>query len=1240
MRERTMSRYSVLFCGAVLLAALALTVRLPAAEPDAEARQILEATGVQGGLVVHLGCGDGKLTTALRVNDRYLVHGLDRSVAKVRGAREHIRSVDAYGPVSVARLTGDRLPYAENLVNLIVAEAPGPVSEDEMLRVLAPGGVAHVKRGGKWVTTPKAWPEEIDEWGHHSHGADGNPVAYDTVVGPPKHYQWLAGPLWFRSHDTDSTISAVVTSGGRIFYIVDEAPTSLPGDHPLPDKWSLAARDAFNGTLLWKRPIEHWGWREWKDTWFTDRPDNLPVNLPMRLVASGDRVYATLGYHAPVSQLNAATGETLQTYTGTDDTREILLHEGTLVLSVFRDGRLKVVAVDAENGRVAWETEKTYLGSSQEYFPQWRRRGEDPAPGVDPILNPATDGKAVAFIDGTDLVCLDYSSGAERWRMKVEEKLPASSTGALIVTDGVVLHGKRDELIALSAETGEKLWSQPKRDIGWLWFQWKDVFVIDGLVWTWSADLESMPYEQRGKQARSQWPASFDAYELHTGEVKQRVPMGNIFRVEHHHRCYRNKATPRFLIASRRGSEFIDLQGGKHIVDNWVRGACHLGQIPANGLHYAPPHPCMCYSNEKLNGFNALAPALESEIVGEPVLERGPAYGKIGRSPEATLSDWPTFRGNTLRSGSGGAIVPAELRTQWAAPAGSRLSAPVAVGDTVYVSAVDEHHILALSAEDGKKRWEFAAGGRVDTPPTYHRGALLFGSADGWVYCLRASDGELVWRFRAGPTDRLIGAFGQLESAWPVHGSVLVQDDLAYFAAGRSSHLDGGIFACAVEAATGLLVHQTKLEGPERDSENIENNFNPPQGALTDVWQSDGERLYMRNNAFNADLSPAAGAGTRVICPAGLLDDTYFKRAPQRLPRGANWGRLLVHDDSSVYLTRMFDSLQCIVPENFFTPGAEGYLLASQPLHQHSQVRVATSPSLNPQEKPLTVEAWVKAEAPDGAIAARGGINHGYALVLAGGKPQFTIRVTDAPYSVTADESVLGRWVHLAGVLTEEKELQVYIDGKLAASVEVPSLLIASPGQAMEVGADAGTGAGEYESPYSFTGLIDEVRLYHRALTGAELNARQSDPEGPASDEALALYFAFDDGTSADASGNENDGILEGTVAAEGKVGGALRFVGGLGAAWSHRVPVRVRALVATGGRLFAAGPPDVIDPDDPLGAFEGRLGGMLWVYAAGTGEKLGEYDLDSPPEFNGMAAAGERLFICTTDGRVVCMGG
>ncbi len=43
-------------------------VKAPPIDHAALAREILDATGVRGGLVVHLGCGDGKLAAALRAN--------------------------------------------------------------------------------------------------------------------------------------------------------------------------------------------------------------------------------------------------------------------------------------------------------------------------------------------------------------------------------------------------------------------------------------------------------------------------------------------------------------------------------------------------------------------------------------------------------------------------------------------------------------------------------------------------------------------------------------------------------------------------------------------------------------------------------------------------------------------------------------------------------------------------------------------------------------------------------------------------------------------------------------------------------------------------------------------------------------------------------------------------------------------------------------------------------------------
>jgi len=122
----------------------------------AEPVELVEESGIKGGLVVHVGCGDGKLTAGLRVNDSYLVHGLDTDAKNVAKAREHIHSKGLYGPVSVDVFDGKGLPYVDNLVNLIVADALSGVTMKEVMRVLAPRGVAYVN-GKKTVPTTAWW---------------------------------------------------------------------------------------------------------------------------------------------------------------------------------------------------------------------------------------------------------------------------------------------------------------------------------------------------------------------------------------------------------------------------------------------------------------------------------------------------------------------------------------------------------------------------------------------------------------------------------------------------------------------------------------------------------------------------------------------------------------------------------------------------------------------------------------------------------------------------------------------------------------------------------------------------------------------------------------------------------------------------------------------------------------------------------------------------------------------------
>lgn len=64
------------------------------------------------------------------------------------------------------------------------------------------------------------------------------------------------------------------------------------------------------------------------------RGQHAPAALPRRLVAEGSRVFVTLGYGAPVTALDAATGSVLNTYPATADAQEIILADEKLYVVI------------------------------------------------------------------------------------------------------------------------------------------------------------------------------------------------------------------------------------------------------------------------------------------------------------------------------------------------------------------------------------------------------------------------------------------------------------------------------------------------------------------------------------------------------------------------------------------------------------------------------------------------------------------------------------------------------------------------------------------------------------------------------------------------------------------------------------------------------------------------------------------------------------------------------------------
>ncbi|MHC4694829.1 MAG: outer membrane protein assembly factor BamB family protein, partial [Planctomycetota bacterium] len=434
-----------------------------------------------------------------------------------------------------------------------------------------------------------------------------------------------------------------------------------------------------------------------------------------------------------------------------------------------------------------------------------------------------------------------------------------------------------------------------------------DLFVANGKVWS-------------GILAWGKQPGITRVYDLHTGEVvATRSPDQKTYTLGFGHtRCYRHKATTKYVIHGRAGVEFLDMNADRVIADHWVRGACQYGIIPCNGLVYAPTHPCACYVTAKLSGFNALAgsrhPAPEAKSQKSARLEKGPVYSEVIRSrrrndahvDRKSEKQWPTYRGDNARSGAAGFSLSPRLEPKWEKALPGPLTAIVAAGERLFVAQRDAHTVHALKADDGTRLWSYTVGGRVDSPPTIEKDLVYFGSADGWIYCLRAEDGKLAWRFQIAPESRQVFSYGQLESAWPVHGSVLVCKGpeggdrlVAYAAAGRSSYVDGGVYLYGVNALTGELVTERRIDHRDpktgQEPQKVIRGTNMP-GAMPDVLSTDSTSLFMRHQRFNLDGRTLEPDIDHLYSSAGFLDDTWWHRTYLQIGRDMSsgyggWGR-------------------------------------------------------------------------------------------------------------------------------------------------------------------------------------------------------------------------------------------------------------------------------------------------------------------------------------------------------------
>lgn len=801
-----------------------------------------ELTRTHGGLVVQLGAGQLDTARALSETGRFLVHILDADDQSVSASRETLQKDARYGMVWAEPL-GKKplLPYAENIVNLVnVLDANG-ISVEEIFRVLTPEGKAvfqkadsissdvlekagftHITKTENSLMATKPWPAEMDVWSHPRHDANGNAVSQDTLVGPPDRVRWIAAAT--------SEVEGLVAAGGRNFY------------------GGVLARDSFNGLRLW-----HFDPASGK----TNDPDYklrpLSRNLG-RPVASAKFLFAVS--KGKLVALNAATGELVREFPDLEKPNEIITHREMVVASDEKSIR----AYSTETGKELWSYEAAE--------PRNVIAGNDIVTMVHGRPKRGEKSEAVA---------LDLYSGELKWKGEfpwLDKVTRTVMHGKQLAYEVSTLsdHDDGNAIHIVSNETGVPSWDKAFAPGMNHQRQARAMFLNDD-VWI----LHGGKLNTADKENMTRQPVQVSALDTKTGETKKSHDAG----LTH---CFPPVATPRFVIAGE--LDMTDIETGDVLANRITKANCSRenGWVPANGLVYTTPKHCTCWP--MLRGFVAMAakPSDENHASNLPLekLSFPVKKGSAVIDPEAAApaeTDWPLYRNDRWRSGSTPFAGPESLNEKWStsvasalevaslnkAPAGAILhdwkenpfikgpvSAPVIANGRVFVSRPDAHQVVALSADTGEEIWRFTSEGRVDTPPSIHKGLAIFGNNAGYVHALRADTGELVWKMQAAPIDERIVAYGQVESAYPVPGSVLIMDDLAYFSAGRQPFADGGVLVFAIDPMTGEKKWVTRVDTlPQKGYyENSGLEFDP-----VDIMHVEGDRLAMSRWLLKMDGS-------------------------------------------------------------------------------------------------------------------------------------------------------------------------------------------------------------------------------------------------------------------------------------------------------------------------------------------------------------------------------------------------
>ena len=398
--------------------------------------------------------------------------------------------------------------------------------------------------------------------------------------------------------------------------------------------------------------------------------------------------------------------------------------------------------------------------------------------------------------------------------------------------------------------------------------------------------------------------------------------------------------------------------------------------------------------------------------------------------------------------------------------------------------------VQGFDAQTGERLWSSTVIGEGKVPSTVLGEGLVF-TAGGW------GGKESIKAFRLGGQ----GELKESNLVWEQKKGMPKVPSMLYVKPHLYAIADGGVATC-MKAATGEIVWQERIGG----------NFSAsPVFADGRIYVvGDGGEITVIEAGSEFKVLAKNPLGEKVQASPAISREHIFIRTENNLfCIGAGSAATSAAVPSSGLVAHWkFDETDGPVADSAVGkhPGklrgavrATGRYAGAIECQQDALVEVPHAATLDQFKDGLTVAAWVKrdADATWNMILSReirDGPSEYFGLAVFKNKALFSLDGDGAHYqNIKSDENItVGEWVHLAGTF-DGRECRLYVNGRLVKSGPYTIPFAFADTNPIIIGGNTNTQGRKWVD--CFHGLIDEVRLFNRALEAGEVLQLQSQTE-------------------------------------------------------------------------------------------------------------------------------------------------